>query len=86
MITQEDAQERCLAFLNDYLKAAAPCSAEDIANLLMKLISAAGLTMYEVVGQEETMGRMIRTAAFCCRLPAPNEVVIERREKPQTKH
>jgi len=86
MISQEAAETLCVEFVSKYLKDATPCTAEDIANMLMKLVSVAGLTMYRVVGQQETMNRMIQTAAFCSRLPVPDEIVIEKRQKPRTKH
>jgi hypothetical protein len=86
MISQESAETLCVEFVSKYLKDATPCTAEDIANMLMKLVSVAGVTMYRIVGQEETMKRMIQTAAFCCRLPVPDEIVVEKRPKTRTKH
>lgn len=86
MITQEAAEALCVEFVSKYLKDAVPCTAEDIANMLMKLISVAGVTMYRVAGPEVTLNRMIQTAAFCCRMPVPDEIVVEKRPKPQVKH
>lgn len=86
MITEKEAEERCKQFLQDYLKSAAPCSNEDVANMLMKLALMAGLTMYQIVGKEETFQRMIKTTAVACRMPVPNEVAVESRPTPKTKH
>lgn len=72
MITEKEAEKRCLEFLDEYLKSAAPCSEQDEADMLMKMMGVAGLAMYRVVGKEETFKRMISTTAFCCRILLPH--------------
>lgn len=58
MITAKEAEKRAHALIENYVNGAGCGSTEDIANVLMKLASMAGLAMAAVAGREEAVARM----------------------------
>lgn len=86
MITKEQAETTCIEIVTKYLDDAHPASADDVANLLTKLVGVAANEMFKRVGTEETLNRMIAATAVACGMPVPDAIVVERRPKPETAH
>ena len=64
MITSSDAESLAQQMMQDYVNKCGCASHEDVANVLMKLVSMCGLGMCAVVGQGEAVKRLEQTAAY----------------------
>lgn len=62
MITPQEAEKLAHDTIEQYVNTAECRSVEDVANVLMKLASMAGLAMAAVVGREEAGQRMSAAA------------------------
>lgn len=63
MIKPSEAEALANALIQDYVKACDCATQEDVGNVLMKLVSVAGLGMCATVGQAEAVARLEGTAA-----------------------
>lgn len=63
MIKPAEAEALAKKLMEDYVKACDCATQEDVGNVLMKLVSVAGLGMCAVVGQAEAVQRLAGTAA-----------------------
>lgn len=70
MIKQQKAEALAKAMMQDYVNACECQSAEDVANVLMKLTSMCGLGMCAVVGQPEAVARLQGTTDYIARTQA----------------
>lgn len=64
MITQQEAEALAQSTIQDYVAKCGGDSAEDVANVLMKLASMCGLGMCATVGHNEAVARLEGTAAY----------------------
>lgn len=64
MITPKEAEALAQTAMQNYVNACGCNSPQDVANVLMKLVSMCGLGMCAVVGQPEAVERLEGTAAY----------------------
>ena len=64
MITANEAEALAQKAMQDYVNACGCGSHEDVANVLMKLVSMCGLGMCAVVGQDDAVARLKGTASY----------------------
>jgi hypothetical protein len=64
MLTAEQAELLAQQRMQDYVNACGCETHEDVANVLMKLVSMCGLGMCAVVGQEEAVARLQGTTDY----------------------
>jgi coenzyme F420-reducing hydrogenase gamma subunit len=64
MITQQEAEKRSRQLMMDYVNSCECQTNEDVANVLMKLISVCGVGMCAVVGNVDAVARMQSTTDF----------------------
>lgn len=67
MIKPEEAEKLANDTVQDYVNACGCNNEQDVANVLMKLISMSGLATIAVVGQYEAMCRMEGTVDYLAR-------------------
>lgn len=67
MITPNEAEILAKKHLQDYVNACGCNTPEDVANVLMKLVSAAGVCMCATVGQADAVARLEGTARHIAR-------------------
>jgi len=63
MISPQEADLLAKKLVADYVTACSCATTEDAGNVLMKLVSVAGIFMCATVGQEEAVARLEGTAA-----------------------
>jgi len=64
MITPTDAEALAKETMQNYVNACGCGSAQDVANVLMKLVSMCGLGICATVGQSEAVARLKGTADY----------------------
>lgn len=64
LISQSDAEELAKTTLQNFVDACNCQSTQDVANVLMKACSVAGVMICAVVGQTEAVQRIAGTAEF----------------------
>jgi len=64
MITPDEAEALATTAMQQYINACHCDSREDIANVLMKLVSVCGIGMSAVVGRDDAADRLIGTANY----------------------
>lgn len=64
MITQQEAEALAKQHMTDYVNSCGCQTNEDVANVLMKLVSVCGVGMCAVVGNADAVARMQGTTAF----------------------
>lgn len=64
MITQEEAEALARQHMTDYVNSCNCQTEEDVANVLMKLVSVCGIGMCAVVGNADAVARMQGTTNF----------------------
>lgn len=64
MITPDEAEALATTAMQEYIIACECNSREDIANVLMKLVSVCAVGMAAAVGRDEAADRLIGTANF----------------------
>ena len=67
MLTPKKAEQLASKILEDYVNACECKDEQDVANVLMKLVSLCGLAMCAVVGQKEAIERMQGTTNYISR-------------------
>lgn len=70
MITPKECEDLAQQVMQDYVKACDCQSTQDVANVLMKLISMCGLGMCATVGQPEAVSRLQGTTDYIARTQA----------------
>lgn len=63
VVKPDEAERLAQAFMESYVAMCDCATQEDVGNVLMKLVSVAGLGMCAVVGQAEAVARLEGTAA-----------------------
>lgn len=64
MITQQEAEILARQHMTDYVNSCGCQTTEDVANVLMKLVSVCGVGMCAVVGNADAVARMQGTTDF----------------------
>ena len=70
MITPQQAENLAHKTVEDYVNACGCKSHEDVANVLMKLVSMCGLGMCATVGQAEAVARLQGTTDYIAKTQA----------------
>lgn len=70
MVTPNEAEALAQKHLQAYVNACNCQTPQDVANVLMKVTSVAGIFMSAAVGQDEAVARLQGTAEFIARQPA----------------
>lgn len=78
MITPEEAENLSQKAIEEYVKACKCQSREDIANVLMKLVSMSGAAMCQVVGVNDAVQRMRESTDYIAKSQA-GQVFVKRR-------
>lgn len=70
-ITQQEAEELAKKAVTDYITACALQDTSQIGNVLMKLVSVAGVVMAQAEGSDAAYHRLVGTAVFVAKsMPA----------------
>lgn len=64
MITPQEADELAKKTIETYVNACNCMTSKDVGNVLMKLVSSAGLSMKAVEGREVAVDRLLSTAWY----------------------
>lgn len=64
MITQQEAEKLAKQHMTDYVNKCGCQTQEDVANVLMKLVSVCGVGMSAVVGNHDAVARLEGVASF----------------------
>lgn len=64
MIDRDEAQRRAQNLIKEFLYEAGPANMADTGNLLMLLISTAGLTLVQAVGHQQAIDRLQGTVDY----------------------
>lgn len=67
MVSQAEAEALAQKFMQEYVNACKCDTTEDVGNVLMKLVSVAGIAMIAVEGHETAVSRMQGTANYIAR-------------------
>lgn len=67
MISQAEAEDLARKHLQEYVNACNCNTTEDVGNVLMKLVSVAGIAMIAVEGHETAVSRLVGTAEYIAR-------------------
>lgn len=70
MITPQEAQRRAQQLLEEYVAGALCASPEDVAHVLMKLISVTGVAIASMTGKDDAVRRMQLCVEMVRQLPA----------------
>lgn len=82
MIDRDEAQQRVQDIIKDYLAEAQPANMQDVGNLLMNLISVAGVTLVTAVGHQEAVDRIQGTVDYIAENPNGRAAPVQ----PSTRH
>lgn len=69
MITPQEAQRRAQQLLEEYVAGALCTNPEDVAHVLMKLISVTGVAIASLTGQDDAVRRMQLCAEMVRQIP-----------------
>lgn len=70
MISPKEAEDLAQKVMQDYVNACGCNNTQDVANVLMKLVSMCGLGMCATVGQVEAVSRLQGTADYIAKTQA----------------
>lgn len=70
MITAKEGEALAQKFMQDYVNACGCQSTQDVANVLMKMVSMCGLGMCATVGQPEAVARLQGTTDYIAKAQA----------------
>jgi hypothetical protein len=69
-LTAKEVEPLAQQVMQDYVKACGCANTQDVANVLMKLVSMCGLGMCATVGQEEAVDRLQGTTDYIAKAQA----------------
>lgn len=78
VLTAKEVEPLAQQMMQDYVKACGCDSTQDVANVLMKLVSMCGLGMCATVGQSEAVDRLQGTTDYIARAQEGKHWKMER--------